>query len=145
MKTIILIAILSLSVTLSSYKPQIWTKDNKIAVSATEGLFGEVDCAPGMIWYLLRNGQDLTEQPPYTFQFCPDNTLIAVGSYQKIPGTCYKDYESNTVTIEIKGPHYIFELISGTWQIIEHSEDALELQTFENGENRQVRFQRIQR
>lgn len=145
MKTSLLIPIVFLSITLSSYQPRIWTNENQVVVKATEGLFGEVDCAPGMIWYLLRNGQDLQEQPPYVFHFCPDNTLTAVGNYQKIPGTWYKDPESNTVTIEIKGPHYIFELVSGTWQIIEHSEDALELQTFEGGENRQVRFQRIQR
>ena len=146
MKTIILIPALILAFTLSSFKPRVWTNESAVAANTVaEGLFGEVDCAPGVVWYLLRDGKDLDEQPPYVFHFCPDNTVLAVGNYQKIPGTWFKDAESNKVTIEIKGPHYIFELVSGTWNIIEHSEDALELQTFENGENRQLRFQRIQR
>jgi hypothetical protein len=146
MKTILLVPAFLLATTLSSFKPRVWTNENPISVSASEeGLFGEVDCAPGVVWYLLRNGEDLKEQPPYVFYFCPDHTLTAVGSYEKITGTWYKDVESGTVNIDIKGPHYIFELVSGKWQIIEHSEDALELQNFEFGENRQVRFQRIQR
>lgn len=146
MKTMILIPVILLSVTLSSFKPRIQATENRpVYTKAVEGLFGEDDCAPGVIWFLLRNGKDLTEQPPYVFHFCPDHTITAVGNGQNIPGTWYKDAESNKVTIEIKGPHYIFELISGTWDIVEHSEDALELQAFIDGENRQLRIQRIQR
>jgi hypothetical protein len=146
MKTRILIPVVLLAITLSSFKPRVWTTENvPVYTKAVEGLFGEEDCAPGVIWYLLRNGQDLKEQPPYVFYFCPDHSIVAVGNGQEIPGTWMKDADNNTVTIDIKGPHYIFELVSGTWNIIEHSENALELQAFVNGENRQLRIQRIQR
>lgn len=147
MKTRLLIPAILLTTMLSSFQQRRGITENITSNQTTivEGLFGEEDCAPGVIWFLTRNGKDLDEQPPYVFHFCPDHSLVAVGDKGEIRGSWYKDAETNTVQISISGPHYIFELVSGNWQIVEHSENALELTSSESGELRQVRFERLQR
>lgn len=148
MKTGILIPIIFLAITSSSFKSPFPFTADKTQISRTiqyEGLFGEYDCAPGVVYSLTRNGKELEYQSPYVFYFCPDHTLTAVGARSEIPGNWYKDEANNTVTIKIDGPHEIFKLVSGVWQIIEHTEYALELETFQDGEYRKVRFERMQR
>ncbi len=145
MKSLLLIPAFALTVLFSSFQNPVITNQNQTLEiqNQIEGLFGEEDCAPGVVYYFTQNGIELPYQSPYVFHFCPDGSITAVGSDGNYTGSWEKT--GQTVSITIYGPHEIFELVSGVWNIIEHTENALELETYNKYGQKHVRFERIQR